>query len=559
MSALTFAPEEIAAFAPAGGRAHVEYRNDPVGWAAAKMGISESTLRWSLNAGYDAHAWDGDVDPLVAVYHAIRDWKDVGAESGTGTGKSYGVAILILWFLACWENSLAFTFAPVEKQLKLYIWKNIGELFPRFRQHFPQAELTDLCLRMRGGIDESWAAHGYAVGVKAGEQVSTAAAGMHAEHMLLVYEETPGIPLPVMEAGENTCVGPHNLRLAIGNPNNQLDALHRFCTSPGVRHVRISALDHPNVVTGNDSLIPGAVSAPKIERRRLKYGESSPVYESRVRGISPEQASDSLIRLEWLKASAARWLVAARDGRISKRATAKGVDVANSKNGDRACIVDFAERFVIRIDAFSCPDSNALGRQVALEMDAANLKPAYVGVDPIGVGAGTVNELRRMRKDVQALAASERAVDRAQRAPDGSSCEWVPDANLFKNFRSQVYWQAREDLRLGMIDVPEDLALWEELTAFTFVDEPKTLVEAKDEVAERLGRSPDKSDAFVLANWVRPRRKIDYSNNDYRDAAGHDPAVVLTTRDGKPPVWIGPEGDMGEFSGGYASQLPVNI
>ena len=525
-------PDEVFALT-AKAPPHTEYQRDPVGWAVSKLGIPEHTLRWSLNPGYDRHRWDGSRDPLVQLYEAVAAWKDTGVESGTGTGKSFGVAVLILWFLACWEGARVFTFAPKEDQLRLYIWTEIGKLWPRFQAQFPSATLTDLCLRMRGPGDDSWVARGYAVGVKVGEAVSTKASGMHAEHMLLVYEEGPGIPPQVMEAGKNTCTAPHNVRVDIGNPNHQLDPLHKFCTEAGVTHVVMSALDHPNVVCQDHTIIPGAVSQVSIAKRLAQYGESSPIYQSRVRGLSPEQASDGLIRLEWLRAAAARYMVRKDAGTLPAKVTGKGVDVANSEHGDRACIVDFAENVCVRIDAFPCPDANRLGRQVSMEMQGASLADRRVGVDAIGVGAGTVNELRRLgRKFVTALYASGKPMTMTEKMPDGSVQEWSGDVNVFNNLRSQMHWQAREDLRNGVVDSPEDADLWEEALAHTFADDPKTVVESKDEVRERLGRSPDKWDAWVMANWVRDR-SVQLRKSAVQDAKVADKALPLTVKDGK--------------------------
>lgn len=482
---------------------HTEYQTDPIGWAVDKLGIPEHTIRWSLNVRYPNHVWDGTPDPLAAAFEAIRDWQDVTIESGTGTGKSYGVAILILWFLACFENAECYTFAPTEDQLKLYIWKNITDLWPRFHAHFPQASLTSLTIRMLGGTNEKWSAHGRAVAIRAGEDVSTRAAGMHAEHMLLVYEETPGIDKSVLSAGKNTCTAPHNLRIAIGNPNHQLDALHTMSQEAGVVAIRMSALDHPNVVTRNPSLIPGAISQGSIDKRRLDYGETSPVYQSRVRGVSPEQASDALIRMEWLRAARVRYEARQQLPRV---VTGKGVDAANSEHGDRACIVDFADNVMVRCEAFQCPDSNALGTQVVNEARKWGLAGLRVGIDAIGVGAGTVNEARRLGFMVMALYAGGKPMTMIEKAEDGTPVEWSPDVNLFKNLRSQMYWQAREDLRKGVIDVPYDKDLWDELVAPTFDDQSKVVVvEPKDEIKLKLGRSPDKADAFVMANWVRHR------------------------------------------------------
>lgn len=481
------------------------YAADPIGWARDVLDVPEERLRWSLYGGYDGHAWDGDPDPIAKAFEAIRDWHDVGIESGTGTGKSYAVAILILWFLACFENAQVFTFAPKEDQLRLFIWRTLSELFPRFKARFPRAELTDLTLRVRGAQDDTWAAHGYAVGIRAGEQISTKAQGMHGEHMLLVYEEMPGIPTPVIEAGENTSTAPHNLRIGIGNPNHRLDPLHRFCESPGVVQVRVSSLDHPNVVRSNPALIPGAVSVQSIAKRRDKYGEESPQYQSRVRGISPEQATDGLMRREWLEQANQRYQALRAAGTVPIDVTGKGIDVANSEHGDRACIVDFCGPVVTRVDAFACPDSNALGRKVALEMQAGDVNPLRVGVDAVGVGAGTVNELRRLGRPVQALYGSATPVLMVEKLADGGRREWGGDVNQFKNLRSQMYWQLREDLRLGVIAMARDDGLWEELLTPTYTDDPKTIIEPKDEIKERLGRSPDKADALAMANWVRSR------------------------------------------------------
>lgn len=190
--------------------------------------------------------------------------------------------------------------------------------------------------------------------------------------------------------------------------------------------------------------------------------------------------------------------------------TGKGVDVANSEHGDRGAIVDFSGNAWVRCEAFACPDSNALGRQVYGEMTdrklPAPLSPLRVAVDAIGVGAGTVNELRRLGQVVHAVYAGGSPMVMTEKQPDGRTVEWSPDVNKFKNLRGQMYWQAREDLRMGRIDGPEDKELWAELTAVTFEDIDKVVVIApKDEIRELLGRSPDKADAFVMANWVRER------------------------------------------------------
>ena len=265
---------------------HADYQQNPIGWIIDVLGVEGRTLRWFLNPGYEHHKWDGTVEPLVQMAGALARGSDVGVESATGAGKSFMLACLTFWFVACWPNARVFSYAPKEDQLRLFMWAEMRKLWPAFQRRFPQAELTDLRLRMIPKSDQ-WGAWGYAVGVGSGEQSATRAQGAHAEHMLLIVEETPGLSPAVMTALENTSTGPHNLRIAVGNPDSQHDELHRFCTSPGVEHVRISGLDHPNVVCNDAAIVPGAVSLESVEKRARKYGEDSRLYRSRVRGISP--------------------------------------------------------------------------------------------------------------------------------------------------------------------------------------------------------------------------------------------------------------------------------
>lgn len=490
---------------------HREYQRDPIGWAADKLFIPRHTLVWSEHKAYADHRWDGSVDPIASAMQAIADWKDVAIESATGTGKSFGVAVLILWFLACFENALVYTFALTEDQLKLYIWKNITELWPRFQQHFPAAQLTYLTIRMKGGIDDTWAAHGRAVQIRAGEQIATRAAGMHAEHMLLVYEEMAGMDPSVPEAGKYTCTAPHNLRIGIGNPNHIRDTLHRMTQEAGVVSFRASAFDHPNVVCKDPNIVPGATSQVKLDQRLADVDGNAedPIYKSRSRGISPEQAANSLFRKEWLERSAARFALRMRpdsQNPIPGLVTGKGVDAANSEHGDSAAICDFAGNCVVRLDAFPCPDSNQLGADVVAQARRQGLANHRVAVDAIGVGAGTVNEARRLGFPVQALYAGGKPMKMVEKAEDGRVVEWSPDVNLHENLRSQMYWQLREDFRLDVIDAPRNDKWWDELLAHTFEDDNKVVkLVSKDVLRVALRRSPDLADASVMANWVRAR------------------------------------------------------
>jgi hypothetical protein len=490
------------------------YARNPVGWAVDVLGIPEHTIRWSLLEEYATHQWDGTPDPLARMAEELAAGHDVGVESGTGTGKTYTVGWLVLWFVACHKPSLVVTTAPKEDQLTLQLWKEVGQHWQAFTRAYPSAATVKLRVRMDPTSEDAdaWAIIGYACGVEADQESATRAQGFHSEHMLLVTEETPGVPAPVMTAFKNTSVGEHNLRLSVGNPDSQHDSLHVFCTSSGVVHIRISSYDHPNVVTGRE-VIPGATTRRKIRELEEDYGRDSDMFASRVRGISPKQASDSVIQWAWLEAAAARYKAAERAGQIGG-AVALGVDVAQSERGDKASVAEWRGHRLTEVKAAQCPNATILGRDVFARMRRDGVQPRHVGVDPVGVGAATVNALDEltppaMHTRVQHLNGGL-APMAVQRADEGGRADWAMDANNFANLRAQMWWQLREDLRRGRVDLAYDEDLFRELTTpKSVVKNGKTYVEAKLEIRKRTGgKSPDRADAAVYGNWVRPRAAL---------------------------------------------------
>lgn len=479
-------------------------------WAGERLGVRLETLIWSLNPGYAQHKWDGDVDPLAKGLRALVTHRRIGIESGTTTGKTFAfVAIAPLWFLDCWEDATVVTLAPKAKQLELHGWKIISRLWPRFHHWHPTAQLSRLRLRMRPGTD-TWAAHGFPVGVGAGEFSATKAQGFHDEHMLFVFEEMPGQEDPVIVAVEQACKAPHNIMIGLGNPDHQLDALHKFCTGADTMHIRISETDHPNVVCNDPQIVPGAVSREAVAADLKRYGESHPFYRSRVRGESPAEATDSLIKL--------KWLYAARDAKRPDgwqgMPRAWGIDVANSEAGDPAAVARGRGPVCESVEAFPCPDANILGDTLAIEVrnqyadvldgggdgDGHGPKIASlgdrVGVDPVGVGVGTLNQMKAAGLNVRGLNAGGAMIPGLK--------PWFDAREVFENLGAQMHWLARQDLEHGRVYVPDDEELFEELIARTWSPKRgKIVLEPKDDVRVRLGRSPNKADGFVFWNWVR--------------------------------------------------------
>lgn len=79
----------------------------------------------------------------------------------------------------------------------------------------------------------------------------------------------------------------------------------------------------------------------------------------------------------------------------------------------------------------------------------------------------------------------------------------------FWNLRAQAYWEAKEKIRLKKFSLPAnyDEELWQELTATKYTNRNDIIaIEDKAILRRRLGRSPDKADALIMALLDIPER-----------------------------------------------------
>lgn len=516
----------------------------PEAWLQQVLGLPEHAIRWSAFDGYGKHEWDGTPDPFLHLCRSLAEHKNVGIEAGTGTGKTWFISRLAYWFLDVFENSLVITTAPKQQQLKAVMWSEINAAFPAFRLIRPQAERYSLRVLPLGSNvanmnttgeegNDDWQMIGVVSGVGADEASATKMQGYHRQNMLIIVDEAAGVSPAVFTAIKNTCTDSNNLIVATGNPDAVTDALHQFCELPHVEHIRISSYDHPNVVT-KKTVFPGAVTIRSIDQRRDEYGEKDRFFQSRIRGIAPAQASDALILHEWV-ARACRYRPEYDHNIIDQNEkstpekpiyvdceNALGMDVANSQNGDKACLVWGRRNVVKAIEEFQCPNANALADNVVFADDILEKKnlPVYgtskltdysvdpwrVAVDAVGVGVGTINQFKALNYLVYGVQGG--VVEEAIPVDDDDNPLYT-----FTNARAQMFFQLRLDLMREEIifDIPDEqlrTQMIKELTNVKYkVSDRSILIEGKEQIKARLGgKSPNILDAIVYWNWIRKSR-----------------------------------------------------
>lgn len=142
---------------------------------------------------------------------------------------------------------------------------------------------------------------------------------------------------------------------------------------------------------------------------------------------------------------------------------------------------------------------------------------APIHIDVIGVGSSPYDILKQSGVEVVGVNASEKATrtDRSGRL-------------TFFNLRSQLWWAMREALDPAAqtgIALPPDPELLKELTAPRWtMSGAQIKVESREDVIERVGRSPDRATAVILALVDTPKRSLlDRSAWPSRSPLEYDP------------------------------------
>jgi hypothetical protein len=145
---------------------------------------------------------------------------------------------------------------------------------------------------------------------------------------------------------------------------------------------------------------------------------------------------------------------------------------------------------------------------------------APIHIDVIGVGSSPYDFLNEMGQQVLGVNVAESALgmDKSGRL-------------RFKNQRSELWWRMREALDPANntgISLPPDQRLLADLCAPTWKLVGQTVaVASREEILDKIGRSPDYASAYCLALMDTPKRSIMQELGNYKRGKDHDPYANL--------------------------------
>lgn len=234
---------------------------------------------------------------------------------------------------------------------------------------------------------------------------------------------------------------------------------------------------------------------PESEYRRFVLGD-----------WTVADAPDQLIKYEWVKA--------AQEGNAPEPGRgALGVDVARYGD-DETTLARFDGNTLAALETFKNLDNVTVAAKVRETMGDHGIGADRCAVDSVGVGSGVVDVLRAAGYDVSEAVGGAKPVERLAMPVKEGEDPSRSTAYTFRNLRSQMWWYAREALRCGRVCIDvEDPRLVDDLLAprYKVTNDRQVQVESKEDMKKRLGRSPDRGDAFVyglFAEHVRGPRRL---------------------------------------------------
>lgn len=197
----------------------------------------------------------------------------------------------------------------------------------------------------------------------------------------------------------------------------------------------------------------------------------------------------------WVEAAMARWTPRSPKGEM----LTLGVDVARGGKDSTVLVPKHTGLWFDKATSLpgkETPDGQAVvGQVVALVRDQAPIM-----LDVIGVGSSPYDLLKIARQDVHGVNVAEKstATDKSGRL-------------TFFNLRSEIVWKLREMLDpvndTGIAIAP-DSGMLADLCSFTWEMRGMTVyVHSREEIIKRIGRSPDKASALLLASMEMPKRR----------------------------------------------------
>ena len=403
---------------------------------------------------------------LLAVERAMAYGETkISVVSGHGIGKDACLSWLVIWFLFCYLDAQIGTTAPTSEQMHDILWKELKlwlDRMPKELSNLFEWQTGYLRIKERA---ETW----FARARTARKETPEAIAGLHGQHVFIGVDEASGVPDEIYKSAEGSLTGENILVLLIGN---------------GVRNTGYFYNTHSTDKTNWQILSFNSEDSPIVERAYIErmlslYGRESDEYKIRVLGKFP--ATEQMDERGFIP------LVnkVQQGSDIIPFVGRKKLGIDPSGEGDNETIWVLRDNFQSRvIDKEQISNDKSIARKTLFLIEEYGINPSDVVIGAFGAGMNVRAELLLLNSIMNITAVNE------NEKPD--------ETELYLNKRAEMCFRARSWLAKGGQIVGDELK--REIEGFVYkinLSGKKQIID-KPNLIKRIGKSPDRADAFFL-------------------------------------------------------------
>ena len=425
-----------------------------------------------------------DVTPSeqqIDYLNKVAKTKRLTIRSGHGTGKDASTAWVIMWFMCTRAYAKVACTAPTARQLSDILWSELSKWFRK-------SKISEEFIIQKDKIfqkdnPKEWWCRAISVSAKASkEEQAETLAGLHGDHLLLIIDEASGVHDPVYIPLEGALTQEDNKVVLIGNMTRN----HGYFYD-----THFHAMIKKNWERLHwDSRKSSNVTKEYPEYMAQKYGEDSNVFRIRVAGDPPLDDEKTFIPLAWAQQCIGNDFIENLEDPLYLN-----VDVARYGE-DKSIILPRRGMIIKPWEMHQKMSTAELGGHVLA--DFREMEADGIAIDEIGVGAGTIDWLKKIPE-------AQKYVFGVNVANSSSNIK------RWHRLRDELWWRTRENCQKGAYSFPcsnrEEEAMSNELCnelsclCYDFDNNGAYQIESKKAAKLRGIASPNIADALVISEY----------------------------------------------------------
>lgn len=467
------------------------------------MGIEESLSSFELWRdrpdifvqevfGVTPDAWQ------IAVLRAFPHKPRIAMKACKGPGKTATLCWLAWNFLLTRHNPRIAAVSITGQNLADNLWAEMAKWQQRSRLLRENFEWTKTRIEIKDKrYSSTWwmSARSWSKSATTSEQGDTLA-GLHEDNVMLIMDESGGIPEAVSMAAEailSSCVEGHIVQA--GNPSDLNGTLYRACT-------RDKSLWHVVEITSDpdDPQRTPRVSKEWAQQQIDLYGRDNPYIKVNILGQFPSAAFNALIGVDEVTAAMGR-IYKPYEFALAPRVL--GVDVAR-EGADTSVIYPRQGLQAYSPFIYRNIDGTSGANIVARKWREWSADACFID-NTGGFGSSWVDNLHRLGYSPIPVHFSAKS-----------------ENPRYYNKRTEMIFNLVEWIKAGGALPPDDMNIVAELTESTYTfKNDKLLLEPKELLKMKIGRSPDSMDSLATT-FAAP---VQRSHSLYSEQTIHETEV----------------------------------